>query len=138
MASSAVFLENWRKVNRSSTWTSTAFVVSDSFFSAARFYHEFPSRFCHKERVEVTDLLSTQHLRIRSLGVLQECFVNSRLRLEFAESLNAGHDTFVGVLVNLDRDKLGLTNADDRGHDQHGLAAKTRQHGKKRTEERQS
>ena len=52
------------------------------------------------------------------------------LRLEFAQSLNAGHDTFVGVLVNLDRDKLGLTNADDRRHDQHGLAAKRRQRGR--------
>ena len=34
------------------------------------------------------------------------------------------------VLVNLDRDKLGLANANDRRHDQHGLAAKMHQHGK--------
>ena len=38
------------------------------------------------------------------------------------------------VLVNLDRDNLGLANADDRGHDQHGLAAETHQHGKKELE----
>jgi hypothetical protein len=39
-------------------------------------------------------------------------------------------DMIVGVFVNLDRDKLGLTNADDQRHDQHGLAAKMHQHGK--------
>ena len=36
--SSAAFFENWRNVNKSSTWTTAFFAASAAFFSAAFFY----------------------------------------------------------------------------------------------------
>ena len=41
---------------------------------------------------------------------------------QFAQSLDAVHDTFIGILVNLCRDKFGLTNSNDRGHYKHWLS----------------
>jgi len=66
-----------------------------------------------------TNLLSTQHLRESTFSILQKHFMNGRLRLQSAQSLDAVHDTFIGILVDLYRDKLGLTNSNDGGHDQH-------------------
>ena len=69
-----------------------------------------------------TNLLSTQHLGESFFRVLQKHFIYGRLCFHFAQSLDAVHDTFIGILVNLCRDELGLTNTNDRGHYKHWLS----------------
>ena len=48
--------------------------------------------------------------------------MNRGLCFQFAQGLDAVHDTFIGVLVNLYRDELGLPNPNDRSHDKHRLS----------------
>jgi hypothetical protein len=99
----------------------TVFVVSASFFSAARFLSNYQTKSTSSKQNK-TNLLSTQHLGESFLRILQKHFMNGRLCFQFAQSLDAVHDTFIGILVNLCRDKLGLTNSNDRGHYKHRLS----------------
>jgi len=124
MASSADFFENCRKVSRSSTCTITAFALSASFRSAAFAYLESINNDHSYKRLKKSDLLSTKHLGVRSLGVLQENFMNGGCCLQLAECLYAVEDTLMRVLVDRYRDELGLSYADDGGHNQHCLVSK--------------
>ena len=58
------------------------------------------------------------------LGVLQENFTNSGCCFQLAECLYAVEDTLMRVLVDQYRDELGLSYADDGGHDRHCLGCK--------------
>ena len=74
----------------------------------------------YKKRKE-SHLLSTEHLGVRGLGVLQENLMDSQCCLQLAECLYAVEDTLMRVLVDRYCDKFGLSHADDGGHDQHRL-----------------
>lgn len=129
MASSVIFFENWRKVSKSSTCTIAAFLLSASFFSAARFYKTptTSDQSSHSRSRKETYLLGTQHLFKGLLRIIQEHFLHNlsiSLHIQFTQRLYTIVNPLIRVFVNLNRDKFRLTNSDDGSHNQHGFGFK--------------
>jgi len=65
----------------------------------------------------MSDLLRAEHLRIRSLGIIQKDLLNGWPFPKLAQRLDTVEDPLIRILVNLHSHKLRLPNTNDRSHD---------------------